>query len=174
MQILSLGLPGDAVAWIAGALLIARREFRRELFFLCAFALPFFLSVYGGARFGSSLGVATAVALCFAVLKPVNVWRVLHKAMTLRIFLGIFVAPVLFSAVSMGGIAALFLAGPLVGKPLFQLIILGALGPAIYVAMVRFLTPKIFLEISDRLNVGRVLARIPGLRGRFVTKASEA
>jgi len=84
MQVLSLGLPGDAVAWVAGALLVARREFLRDFILLAAFSPPFFIFVLAGAYLGSSLGVPIGASLYYALVKPINSWLVLRRSMVGR------------------------------------------------------------------------------------------
>jgi O-antigen/teichoic acid export membrane protein len=70
VQILSLALSFDAVPWVAGALLDARREFWKTL--ICALvAFPWFFILVGlGAWLGRARGVAVAVGLYYAVFGP--------------------------------------------------------------------------------------------------------
>ncbi len=62
IQILSIGLPLDAVSWAAGSLLQARGGFSKLLGYQCVSAPFFFIFVGLGAIMGSSVGVAIGVS----------------------------------------------------------------------------------------------------------------
>ena len=160
VQILSLGLPGDAIAWIAGALLVARREFWRDFFYLSLFAPPFFVSVLFGAHFGSSLGVAIAVSLYYAVIKPMNSWLVFRAAMRLEDFLHIYIGPPLMAGLAIG--AAYESSKLLVNSDnlIGQIFTRAAVGLLIYSAMLYLLVPKILREVFDRFPLGNLLCKI--------------
>lgn len=67
VQILSIGLPFDAIAWPASALLLADGAFRRA-FLYQTWSLPLFLAAATlGAAKGLALGVATGVAIYYLV-----------------------------------------------------------------------------------------------------------
>ena len=157
MQVLSLGLPGDAVAWVAGALLVARREFLRDFTLLAAFALPFFLFVAVGAYLASALGVAIGASLYYALAKPINSWLVLRRSMRLRDFLEIYLAPALLAGVAIGGAYA---ASLLTGRALAQIAVTAVFGPLAYLALLRLLLPGILRELLDRFPVDRMARRL--------------
>ena len=159
IQILSLGLPGDAVAWIAGALLVARREFRRDFVYLAATAPPFFLLVIAGAYWGSSLGVAIGVSLYYATVKPLNSWWVLRHTMRLADFGHIYVWPAVLSALAIGSVYVagnrLWDADRFVPELVLNLI----LGPSIYLILMQLFVPHVLREVVARFSLGRLLKR---------------
>ena len=157
MQVLSLGLPGDAVAWVAGALLVARREFLRDFILLAVFSPPFFVFVAVGGYLGSSLGVAIGASLYYALVKPINSWLVLRGSMSLRDFLEIYVAPPLLAGAAIGGAYA---AALLTGRALVQIAVIAALGPLAYLALLRLLLPGVLRELLDRFPVDRMIRRL--------------
>lgn len=153
VQILSVGLPGDAVAWVAGALLVARREFYRDFIYLCVFSPPFFVFVLIGAYLGSSLGVAIAVALYYALVKPINSWMVFRSSMGWRDFVEIYIAPPVITGAAIGAVYAISLVPALAARPIAQIATIVALSPLVYVALLRLLVAGILREILDRFPV---------------------
>jgi PST family polysaccharide transporter len=147
VEVLSLGLPGDATAWVSGALLVARREFKRDFFYLVVFAIPFFVLVAAGAYFGSSLGVAIAVAIYYAFIKPINSWLIFRDRMKLGDCLHIYVFPPAIAGLAMGAadvIARLSSHSP------DQLAITICLGPLMYLGLLRLFVPDTLHEVLDR------------------------
>lgn len=163
VQVLSLGLPGDATAWISGALLVARREFWRDFIYLLGFAVPFFLCVLAGAMLGSALGVAVAVALYYALLKPLNSWLIFRRSMTQRDFVTIYAAPPVIAGLAMGFAYGAANLPALSGHHVAQAVVIVLLGPPIYVLLLRLVVPTVFHEMQDRFPLHALFARI-GLR----------
>ena len=159
IQILSLGLPGDAVAWIAGALLVARREFRRDFLYLALFSPPFFVFVAMGAYLGSALGLSIGVSLYYAVVKPLNSWMVFRRSMTLADFVHIYVTPALLAAAAIGAAYGLACVRPVAGSPVAQMAVVCLLGPAAYLGLLRLFVPAMPREMLERFPVGRLMAR---------------
>ena len=160
MQILSLGLPGDAVAWIAGSLLVARRAFRLDFLYLLAFCPPFFVMVAVGAYLGSSTGVAIAVSLYYALIKPVNSWLVFRSSMGLREVLQIYINPSILAGLAFGAAYALAQTAPLARHPILQIAAIAATGPLLYLALLRLLVPAILTEVLQRFPLGRRLRHL--------------
>ena len=166
VQILSLGLPGDAVAWVAGALLAARGAFRRDLVLLAGFTPPFFLCAVLGAWWDGATGVAIGVSLYYALIKPINSWLVFRPAMGLRTFMQIFVTPLLLAGGAIGGAALVAAAPLLLPYPVLRIALVGTLGPLFYLAALRLAAPAILREVIGQLPVGRM-----GPLGRALSRA---
>ena len=166
VQILSLGLPGDALAWVAGALLIARGEFRRDVRLVAMFTPPFFACVLLGVWFGGAVGVAVGVSLFYALVKPLNSWLVFRQAMRMADILHIYVVPLTLSFVTIG--AAMVLADQSVAPDsrIAQVVLIGVLGPAFYLAGLRLVAPAVIREFLEQLplarlgGIGRRLSRV--------------
>lgn len=77
--ILSIGLPFDALSWITGALLSARREFSRSFFYMLAAAPIFYALVIGGGWLDGVMGVALAVAIYYFTWPPATSYLVLMR-----------------------------------------------------------------------------------------------
>ena len=166
VQILSLGLPGDAVAWVAGALLVARGAFRRDLVLLAGFTPPFFVCAILGAWWDGATGVAIGVSLYYALVKPVNSWLVFRPAIGLHGFVQIFATPVLLAGAAIGGAALAAAAPALSPYPVLRIALIGALGPLLYLAALRLAAPAILREVVGHLPVGRL-----GMLGRALSRA---
>ena len=160
IQILSLGLPGDAVSWIAGALLIARRQFRRDFIYFCIFAPPFFALVILGAVLDSSTGVAIGVALYYALVKPINSWLVFRQGMRLADLIAIYFTPLLFAGGAVGSAYAISQLDALADSPLAQIAVLAAVAPLLYVAVLRVFAPATLDQILSRFPIEAVLRRM--------------
>ena len=156
VQILSLGLPGDALAWVAGALLIARGEFKRDMRLVALFTPPFFVCVVLGVWLGGAVGVATGVSLFYALIKPLNSWLVFRRAMRLADILQIYVLPLALGLVTIGaasGLASLPVFG---GDRIVQIALIGVLGPVFYLAGLRAIAPSTLAEMMSQLPLGRL------------------
>jgi O-antigen/teichoic acid export membrane protein len=160
VQILSLGLPGDAVAWVGGALLVARREFRRDFVYIFMFAIPFFVMVVAGAELGSSLGVAIAVSLYYALVKPINSWLVFRESMRLGDVIGIYVTPPLTAGIACGAADAASWLPAFAGQPLVQIAVILLVGPLLYVLTLRLLMPTVLREVLARFPVDALLWKV--------------
>ncbi len=160
VQVLSLGLPGDAIAWIAGALLVARKEFWRDFVYLASFAVPFFAFVAMGAYLGSALGVAVAVALYYALVKPANSWLVFRHSMRAADFLHIYIWPSILAGIAIGAAYACSKLPGLDGALLAQVAVIAVLSPLAYLVLLRLLVPDVLREILNRFPVDAMLRRV--------------
>ena len=156
MQVLSLGLPGDALAWVAGALLIARGEFKRDVRLVALFTPPFFACVLLGVWLDGAVGVAVGVSLFYALIKPVNSWLVFRHAMRLPDILHIYVVPLTLGLVTIGAAFGFAEAPPFSGHPLLQVVLIGMLGTVFYAAGLRLVAPATLREIIDHLPLGKL------------------
>ena len=171
IQVLSLGLPGDAIAWIAGALLVARKEFRRDFVLISSFAAPFFAFVIVGAYLGSALGVAIAVALYYALVKPLNSWLVFRHSMTAPDFMHIYIYPSALAAIAVGGAYACSKWPGLNSMLIAQIAVIGVVSPLAYLLLLRLLAPAMLREVLNRFPVDAVLRRL--LARLFGRRAAE-
>lgn len=155
-QLLSLGLPFDAVPWVAGCLLAARREFRRSLAY-SMIALPcFFAIVTVGALVDKAVGVAVAVAVYYLIFGPVySLATFIHHGGRARDVVPLYIRPPLFAAVAMGMAYAVSFEPWLATSDLLRLAEVLALGPLLYGALMWRFEPAILLEIMDKLGLGR-------------------
>ena len=156
VEILSLGLPGDALAWVAGALLIARGEFKRDVRLVAMFMPPFFACVLLGVWLGGAVGVAIGVSLFYALIKPINSWLVFRQAMGWADILQIYVVPLALGLVTIGAAAALADMSVFSGSRPVQVVVIGVLGPVFYMAGLRLVAPATLREIVDHLPLGKL------------------
>jgi PST family polysaccharide transporter len=159
MQALSIGLPGDATAWISGALLVANGQFRRDLRYLAAFAVPFFICVVIGAHIAGPMGVAVGVALYYALLKPVQSWMIFRGAVDGREFIQIYVLPPVLAGVAFGTPMLLNTLPALEGNDLLQAIVVLGLGSLLYIGLLLAFAPLVAREMMERFPVHAALGR---------------
>jgi O-antigen/teichoic acid export membrane protein len=160
VQLLSLGLPGDASAWVSGAFLVARREFKRDFIYLLIFSIGFFILVVTGALLASSLGVAIAVAVYYAAVKPINSWLVFRASMRLPDFLQIYIFPAAISGIAIGAAYACSHLPIVTNSYVEQIAVTVVLGPLIYLGMLRLLVPETLRDVLDRFPAGSLLRRL--------------
>jgi O-antigen/teichoic acid export membrane protein len=150
IQILSIGLAFDAVAWVAGALLNSRGEFRRSFACSCWFAPFFFVFVTVGAFIGSAIGVAIAVTVFYALLAPIYSYLVFHQRKTsFRDVVKIYAVPTVTAGLSMAlayAVSCLLPSGDLI-----QIAVIVLAGCGLYAGLVRLLSPTAFAELVSRV-----------------------
>jgi PST family polysaccharide transporter len=151
IQLLSIGLALDAISWIAGALLNARGEFRAGLRYAAVQLPVFFLLVTAGALLHQAIGVAWAVCAFYALTQPVYVFLVYRRiGMTAWQVALIYLQPTAYAAVAVdAGLLASRLP-PLAGLPLLRAAVIGAVGLALYAALVRWRAPAVWGALRDR------------------------
>jgi len=152
IQILSIGLPGDAICWIGTALLIARRQFRRDFQYNLCFSALFFIFVLAGVYFQRELGVAIAVSAYYMLLKPVNSWLILKESIKFRDFINIYILPSALSAIAFAPLYLIYIYS-MSKDALIGLIFIGLLGPIIYIICVRMCSPRVLLDIINRFRI---------------------
>ncbi len=166
VQLLSIGLPFDAVSWITGSLLSARREFGRSLVYAVVSAPLFFGAVILGGRTDGAIGVAVAVVTYYAIYPPVcsililrdggiRTWQVLE----------LYVMPLLLA----GSVTMLAYAASLLpwisGSNLARVMVIGMVTCILYPASLYLARRDIFLQIASRF--ARLAERF-GIRSRFL------
>jgi PST family polysaccharide transporter len=152
IQILSIGLPLDAVSWAAGCLLEARGRFSKSLGYQCVTAPFFFIFVGVGAVFGSSLGVALGVTLYY-ILHPIYLTAVvfLKEGISLRRILACFYVPVLLAGTTIGGAYAVSQTPMLSGRLVLQIAVVVVLGGSGYLLAVRHWLPDVYSDVRHKL-----------------------
>lgn len=164
MQILSLGLPGDAVSWVAGAVLVARGAFRRDLVLTASFTPPIVICAVAGAWLDGAQGTALGVAVFYALIKPVSSWLVFRQAMSAGDVVRLYATPTLLAGCAIGAAAALAGLPALTAHPVAQIALTGALGPLLYLVALRVGAVGVLREIANQLPLGR-LGRLRGMIG---------
>jgi teichuronic acid exporter len=107
IQILSLGLPVEAISAVAHAQLRANGEFARSLRFAVANSAVFFFFVTTGACWDGALGVSIAVAAYYLVTQPILFFLVFKSAQQrTNHVIRIFVAPYVIALASIGSVSA--------------------------------------------------------------------
>ncbi|MBW4022513.1 MAG: oligosaccharide flippase family protein [Proteobacteria bacterium] len=153
VQLLSIGLPFDAVSWITGSLMSARREFRRSLFFAAVSAPLFFGGVVLGAKLDGAIGVAAAVVVYYAVYPPICSILILRRG---RIAIGkileLYVVPPLLSGASMGAGYGLSLLEPVSHSNFLRCVVIGIVGSAVYVGCLYVFRPDVYRDLYHRFS----------------------
>ena len=149
VQILSIGLPFDAVSWVVGALLKARGQFRTLFLFSLLFAPIFILAVAVGAILASATGVALAVSACYLSM-PVFLAVVVFQRLGIppaRTF-AVFTQPLIVAIPIVGGVYVISLLELFSSRPIIQMAFLATVAPTMLVgAMVRWF-PGIVVELG--------------------------
>ena len=161
IQALSVGLPFDAVSWIAGALLHARGAFWRSFVFSAVAAPVFFALVAVGAWRGAAEGVAIGVALFYLTVPTFYSWRIFTGyGVSPRSIARVYLAPTLLAGASMGGAYLLSLAPVWTAQPILRLAVIGAVGPALYIAAIWLLDRPAFVQIVRHVGLDRAWRRM--------------
>jgi len=172
LQLLSLGLPFDAISWPAGALLAVRGKFGKIFFYQIIFTPVFYGLVLTGALLHAATGVAVAVAIYF-VVHPLtfSLLVFVQEGIPVRRVLAGYIRPL---ALGLGTIGATQAIGTMLFaslSPLAQIAAILTLGGGGYVLAARWFTPVLYQTAKD-LALGTVrrrgMARVPepaGLKG---------
>jgi len=151
VQILSVGLAFDAVSWVAGALMNARGEFRRQFIYGCVFSPFFFVAVAVGGLYASAHGVAIGVSLYYLVLSPVYSYCVFSRLdVSFREVAEIYLSSTLFAAIAMT--IAAFVAATISSGDLTQVVLIVCLGGGLYLASIRLFAPATYHQLVSRLG----------------------
>ena len=165
IQILSLGLPFDAVSWVAGAMMSARGHFRRQLAYSCLFSPWFFVLAVTGAVLAKGVGVACGVSLFYFCAGPIYSSTVFgQKGRRLAELFDLYVTPYALAAAAVGAAYAASFAPLLHGSALVRLVWIGACGPLAYAGLMFAFRRSLLREILDRFGVRRRLVRFGLIR----------
>ena len=161
IQLLSVGLALDAVSWIAGSLLSARGEFMATLRVLMFQTPVFFGLVAIGAILDRAIGVAFAVCIYYAITQPLFVYGVYRRVgVTVRQVAGIYLWPTGCAAAAVGTGLAVAGLPMFVAHPLIRVAVICAVAGLAYAALVRWLAPEVWRELSSRIG-GGLRRRVP-------------
>lgn len=165
LQILSVGLACDGVAWVAGALLASRGEYFRALLYTLALTPAFFCLIFIGAWFfgDKALGVALGVGAYHALVTPVYSVFVFGRAgVGATQVLGAYLAPLGYALMAFGGATCLVGAAGL-----DSIVGIGAvtvLGGASYIVLIRVFSPsdwRLFIELLANAVRARASRNLP-------------
>jgi O-antigen/teichoic acid export membrane protein len=156
LQILSLGLPAEAIASVARAHLTAVGAFDTFLKFSSVSGICFFIVVGVGAHQAQATGVAIGVFAYYVVLQPILFFRVFPPGRrwlqhASRIFLG--PAALSVVSVSVGLVASLAFSSD---GPLLRAIVILSVSSVIYLGLLQLIQKQIFDELW---NLGREIVR---------------
>ena len=157
-QIMSVGLPFGAVNWIGGALLGARRDYRRGLLYASSRLPGFFLFIGLGALIGHAEGVAVALMAYHMTMGPLYAVIVFARyGARPADILPFYVKPPILAAAAMATAYGLSLSPPFASAPLLRIIEIGLVGPLLYVALIWVFERGVLNEIAIKLGVNRLL-----------------
>ena len=153
VQLLSIGLGFDAIAWIAGALLRARGEFTLAFRYSVISAIMFFLAAFSGALLGSDKGVAVAlcVALYYALVTPwYSVLAFRQVGISTLTVLGIYLLPATLALSSVG--AGHLVASKLQYNGILRICTTSTVGVVLYLVAVRVFVPGAWVALQSTLR----------------------
>jgi len=151
IQILSMGLPLDAISWAAGALLASRGQFGREFKYQLISAPLFFMLVPAGALLASSTGVAIGVATYY-MIHPIFFTAVVfcREGISILRVLSCFYNPAILSCITIGMAYAVSHAPIFHNFLLAQILVIVLFGGFAYLLAIRHFSPLIYNEIRSR------------------------
>jgi O-antigen/teichoic acid export membrane protein len=152
IQILSIGLPLDAISWPAGALLAARGQFGRSFRYQLITAPFFFMFVGAGAFLGLSTGVAVGVTIYYAIHPILFTYLVFCKeGIGVRRVLSCLYTPVSLSFITIGG-AYVISSAPIFRDMLFtQILVTVIFGSFGYLLATRHFSPMIYNDVRSKV-----------------------
>ena len=171
MQILSVALGFDAVAWIASTLLTAQRGFQRQFLYMLGFAPVFFALIIAGGWHGQPIGVAIGVAIYYILVTPVYSYIIFRRngvSPSQLILLYLMPASIAFLAISS---ALLLTAASGVSGNIIKIALISILDVAFYTILLRLVDGAGFKEIfavfrqivSSRLHRAVPTKAVPSL-----------
>ena len=169
VQVLSIGLSFDAMAWPAGALLTAQGRYRLSFILSTSYAVAFYI-VVGSAGFAyGSRAVAVAVSSYYFVHGATMVMIVFDvRSVGWRRLVKTFALPVLCSAGSV--LAAYFAGNAVVGGALARLVLIPVLALCLYYCVLKVAAPIVVGDVEAKVR--SLMVRLRG--ARFEGKANAA
>ena len=162
IQILCLGLPGEAIASVARAHLNASGAFRQSVAFHLVSAAVFFVLVLIGAVWGAAEGTALAVSLFYGVAQTAFFLILLSdKSSWLQTLRKVFLTPLLLSAAAtIVGQLMTYVGAPL-KSPIFDVLAIGGVSGLSYLGLVWFFQRVLWTEIQALVEgiISRNIAR---------------
>jgi PST family polysaccharide transporter len=170
---LSVGIGPDAITWITGAFLNARKAYWKSLRLYVSFMPLFFLLVAIGAHYGAGFGAAVGVCAYYAVMAPVMTWLTFREhGIGFGRVAALFVRPILL------GLAASALPAALLAAPwprLFLLPVMGvqaAMWGVAYLALLAHFEPDILRDVATRFIPPRLRSALGARVPRWLGGAS--
>ena len=171
MQILSVALGFDAIAWIASTLLTAQRGFQRQFLYMLVSAPIFFALIIIGGWHGQPIGVAIGVAIYYILVTPTYSYIIFRRngaTLTRLILLYLMPATIAFLAISC---AVLLTAASGVSGNITKITLISLLDVTFYTVLLRMVDRSGFGEISvivrqlliSRLHRSAPSGALPGL-----------
>lgn len=159
MQVLSVALGFDGIAWVASSLVSAQRGFTRQFLYVAAFAPPFFIMIVIGGWNGSALGVALAVAAYYVFVTPIYSYVAFRRGgMRVTTLLSLYVPPAVMAAAALGG--AIGVADAVgVHQNIARIVIISIIMAALYTAILRVIDVEGYRDIT--LMLSKMLNRMP-------------
>ena len=153
VQLLSVGLPFDAISWITSSLLSARREFGRAFRFTAVSAPLFFGLVIGGAWLHGLTGVAGAVVVYYMTYPPLCSILILRSdGVRTGTILELYFMSVLLAGLAIGAADLVSLAPPLAAHNLLRVIVISVLSGLLYIAALAAVRRDMLTEILRRFE----------------------
>ena len=163
VRLLSLGTPFDAVPWVAGCILSARREFRLGFVYTLVTLPIFFGLVTAGAVFGQAEGVAAMVASYYFILGPIYSFVALGRyGAKLRDIKKLYVKPPLIAGVAVGVAYALSFLPGIYSSAVMRLAVMSVSAPIFYAAILHRLEPTISADLLQRMGIRGLMDRVGG------------
>ena len=147
MQILSIALGFDAIAWIASTLLTAQRGFHRQFLYMLGSAPVFFVLIIIGGWHGQPTGVAIGVAIYYILITPIYSYIIFRRnGVTLSRLILLYLVPAIIAFFAIG--SALVLTHALdVSSNIVKIVLISLLDIAFYTVLLRLVDKSGFKEI---------------------------
>lgn len=157
IQVLSVGLAFDAITWVTGTFLSAKRQYMRGLLYYGGFAPLFFVFVYFGASFWQAPGAAIGVTAFYMVMGPAMSVMVMRQyGVAVRDVAALFWKPIAMAVSAVGAAAALSRIGWIGERPLARFAELSLVSPLLYLILLRQFEPDTLAELSSRIVPSKV------------------
>ena len=159
VAILSIGLPFDAMSWVSGSLLSARREFRAGFLYHLAAAPVFYTLIITGGWLENAMGVAIAVAAYYFTWPQTMTYMILiQNKVSWKTVTEFYLVPLIFSLSSAAlGVGCSNLPGLRTSELLQCLTIVIVMGGS-YLGLV---------AVFRREMLNEIFSRFPSITGRF-------
>ena len=152
MQILSIALGFDAIAWIASTLLTAQRGFQRQFVYMMSFAPVFFALIIIGGWQGQPVGVAIGVAIYYVIITPIYSYIVFRRSgATLLRLISLYFIPAIIAIISIGS-ALLLTAALQMSSNVMKILLTSFLDVTFYTVLLRLVDPLGFDEVLNVLR----------------------
>ncbi|MBV9251703.1 MAG: oligosaccharide flippase family protein [Acetobacteraceae bacterium] len=151
IQILSVSLAFDSIAWVAGALLLARGNFRATLVYMIAISPFFFVFVAIGGYIGSAIGVACGVGLYYIGLSPVYAYCVFRQhGISPSRLASLYLGPAALAATAIGISLIVRLIVP-VSSDIGRICLIISVATAAYAGLLRWIEPTSYHQLLSKM-----------------------